>query len=156
MIKKRYIFIYDFDGVMTNNNFLLDEKGREYVTLNRSDGLAIKYLKEIIFKQIIVTTEKKPFAKLRSNKLDIECFDNINDKAKFFISYQKDFINYKFLFIGNDLNDLELLNLVDISMCPIDAHDTIKKICKYTLPVKGGDGVIMNLFNLLNKKKIKL
>ena len=89
MIKKRYIFIYDFDGVMTNNNFLLDEKGREYVTLNRSDGLAIKYLKEIIFKQIIVTTEKKPFAKLRSNKLDIECFDNINDKAKFFINYQK-------------------------------------------------------------------
>ena len=156
MSKNKFIFIYDFDGVMTNNNFLLDEKGKEYVTLNRSDGLAINYLKKIIFKQIILTTEKKPFAKLRSNKLDIECFDNINDKAKFFINYQKEFTNYRFLFIGNDLNDFELLNLVDISICPIDAHDAIKKICKYTLPVRGGDGVIMSLYNLLNKKKLKL
>jgi 3-deoxy-D-manno-octulosonate 8-phosphate phosphatase KdsC-like HAD superfamily phosphatase len=29
------LFVYDFDGVMTNNKFILDTHGNEQVSLNR-------------------------------------------------------------------------------------------------------------------------
>ena len=38
--------IYDFDGVMTDNTFFQDSDGKETVKLNRSDGYAIRILKE--------------------------------------------------------------------------------------------------------------
>ena len=62
MIKNKYskikLIIYDFDGVMTDNTFILDKNGNESVKLNRSDGFAISELKKLNIKQIILSTEK--------------------------------------------------------------------------------------------------
>ena len=60
------------------------------------------------------------------------------------------------IFIGNDINDLELIKNVGISFCPIDAHNSCKEICSKIVPIKGGEGVAryaidthksQNLFN---------
>ena len=56
-MKKINLIVYDFDGVMTDNCALVDEKGNELVKVNRSDGLAISKIKEKGIKQIILSTE---------------------------------------------------------------------------------------------------
>ena len=38
--------VSDFDGIFTDNNLYLNDKGAESVKLSRSDGMAIKMLKE--------------------------------------------------------------------------------------------------------------
>ena len=40
------IIVSDFDGVFTDNNLYLNDQGIESVKLSRSDGMAIKMLKE--------------------------------------------------------------------------------------------------------------
>ena len=34
------VFVFDFDGVLTNNRVYLDKSGKEFVSCSRSDGLA--------------------------------------------------------------------------------------------------------------------
>ena len=44
--KKIKLLVLDFDGVLTDNKVLVNEKGEESVFCNRSDGLGIELLKK--------------------------------------------------------------------------------------------------------------
>ena len=157
MLKKKYqqikLIIYDFDGVMTNNKFILDSNGEESVILNRGDGLGISLFKKIGIKQIILSTEKNKIVKIRAQKVGIQCFYGIENKKSFLINFIK--INkLKFneiCYIGNDLNDLEAMLLCKFAFCPLDAVKKIKIISNKTLTSKGGEGVVRELFDYLTK-----
>ena len=41
------VFIFDFDGVLTNNIVYIDQDGKESVSCSRSDGLAFDVLRKI-------------------------------------------------------------------------------------------------------------
>ncbi len=43
-INRINLFVFDFDGVLTDNKFYLNEDGVESVKLSRSDGLAFDML----------------------------------------------------------------------------------------------------------------
>lgn len=143
--------LYDFDGVMTNNKFIQDDTGHEAVILNRSDGLAISRIKEFGIKQVIVSSEKNPVVEKRAKKLGIEVISGVNDKAKVVSHFCR--INSisldKVVYVGNEINDLDVMKLVGWPLCPIDAADAIKAICKYVIPIPGGEGVIRYLLDLL-------
>jgi hypothetical protein len=46
----------------------------------------------------------------------------------------------KWLFLGDDLNDLECMRLCGISACPADATAAVRQICTYVSPCRGGEG----------------
>ena len=143
------LIVYDFDGVMTDNKVLIDSLGNEYVSVNRSDGLAVSLIKKKYkVKQIILSTEKNNIVKKRAKKLNIECFNNIDDKKNFLIKFLiKNKIKSKnVVYIGNEINDLEVMKFVGYKFCPIDANNKIKKISTNILRVKGGDGVILYFY----------
>ena len=52
------MFVYDFDGVMTDNKVYVNQEGKEMVQVNRSDGLAVNMIKNLNYKQIILSSEK--------------------------------------------------------------------------------------------------
>ena len=74
------LFVYDFDGVMTDNTFTLDEQGKEKVALNRSDGLAVTEIKKRGYQQIILSTENSKIISHRAKKLGITSLIGIDDK----------------------------------------------------------------------------
>ena len=53
------------------------------------------------------------------------------------------------MYIGNDLNDLEVMRIVGFPIAPVDAHPKIKKIAKLITEAKGGEGVIKELSDYL-------
>ena len=63
----------------------------------------------------------------------------------------------KVIFVGNDLNDLEVMKIVGYPIAPLDAHQKILDIAILVTLVKGGDGVIReladNILNNYNKEK---
>ena len=150
-MKIKQIF-YDFDGVMTDNKVLLTEDGVESVFVNRSDGLAISYFKKIGINQTIISTEKNPVVMKRAKKLEIECFQGIDsklEKIKTILIESKIEIN-EVVFVGNDLNDLEVMKYLSNTYCPSDSHPAILKVAKKILSSPGGQGAIMDLYNLLS------
>ena len=151
-IKIRLI-VYDFDGVMTNNKVYVDQDGNETVQVNRGDGLGISEIKKLGIEQIIISTEKNPVVMKRAIKLDIKCLQGIENKKEALIDYceNNNFDLQNVAYVGNDINDREVMGIAGKTYCPFDAHKSIQDISDNILRTKGGDGVIRELLDLINK-----
>ena len=145
------LIVYDFDGVMTDNKVYFDQNGNETVKVNRGDGLGIAEIKKMGIEQIIISTEKNPVVSARAKKLDISCLQGVDNKKVVLMDYCKnnniDLQNVAY--VGNDINDNEAMEISGITFCPTDAHGSIKKISRYILKTKGGDGVIRELYDFI-------
>ena len=146
-INKIKLFVFDFDGVLTDNKFYLNEKGIESVKLSRSDGLAFDMLHSLKKRIIVLSSEKNPIVSMRSKKLNVEALYGVKNKEETLRNYCN---NNKLLlddvfYVGNDVNDLKAMMLCGYRACPKDSHDKIKQISLYCLQSLGGDGVIREM-----------
>ena len=139
--------IFDFDGVLTDNKVHLDQNGNEWVSCNRSDGLAFDVLRKFKKHTYIISTEKNKVVAARAKKLKIPVLFGIQNKSKALkkLSKKKLFNLDRTLYVGNDLNDYEAIKLCGYSACPSDSHKKIKKISTFKLDTKGGSGVVREL-----------
>jgi len=142
--KKIELIAYDFDGVLTDNRVLIDSKGNEYVFVSRADGLAISKFKSMGIRQIVISSEVNSLARKRAEKLGILCFNGVVDKKECLIKCLKKFKidRKKVIFVGNDTNDLDVMNYVGWPIAPADADSNIKNIAKLVTKAKGGKGVV--------------
>ena len=149
------IFFYDFDGIFTDNRVFVSEDGKESVICNRSDGLAIRKIKDMKIQQVIISTETNKVVSFRAAKLGLPVIQGISNKKEILLEYcQKSCINInEALYIGNDINDLEAMMVVGFPVCPEDAFPEIKNIAKLVIPVLGGHGVIRELLYYLKMEK---
>jgi YrbI family 3-deoxy-D-manno-octulosonate 8-phosphate phosphatase len=148
---KLNLIVYDFDGVLTNNKVYADQNGNEMVKVSRADGLGISEIKKLGIEQIIISTEKNSVVTARAKKLGISCLQGIENKQNTLIDYCKNnnFDLKNTAYVGNDINDIDVMKIAGISYCPADAHETIKNISDYTLITKGGDGVSREILDLI-------
>ena len=126
---KLKLIVYDFDGVMTNNKVMIDQHGNEFVTVSRADGLAISEIKKKGISQIILSSEKNSVVKSRADKLNIPCIQGVDNKKEKLIQYtnEKAISLDEVAYVGNDINDIDVMNILDKTFCPFDAHQSIKK-----------------------------
>ena len=147
------VIIFDFDGVFTDNKVYFSQDGNESVCCSRSDGLAIKLLRNYIRQHnlpidlFILYTEKNPVVQARAQKLSLDYFFGVNDKLKLVkdkYHLSSDSEACGFIFLGNDINDLALLRFVEVGICPSDAHPLVKSYAKVIYPNKGGEDFVRN------------
>lgn len=145
--------IYDFDGVMTDNRVIVDQDGKEAVFVNRSDGLAVQMIRDMGLSQVIISTERNSVVGVRAKKLGLLVIQSVEDKAAAVQKYLQEnrYIPADTAFVGDDLNDLDAMKIVGWPIAPSDACDEIKKVAKIVLSMKGGQGVIRELFDLITK-----
>jgi len=138
------LFVFDFDGVMTDNKVHVDASGNESVICSREDGLAIDVLKKLDKKCLILSSEKNHVVKARGKKLGIEVVQGASNKElvldKIVVSGNFDYENI--CYFGNDLNDYNAMLNCKVRVCPADSHSEILKIATNKLSSIGGDGVI--------------
>tara|TARA_Y100000768_G_scaffold521_1_gene374 strand:+ start:9196 stop:9675 length:480 start_codon:yes stop_codon:yes gene_type:complete len=149
--RKISLFVYDFDGVMTDNRAMIFNSGEEAVLINRSDGLAIEKIKSLGILQIILSTEKNNIVLQRAKKLNIPAINGVSNKVKElkkFVEINEINLN-ETVFVGNDLNDLEVMNIVGIKIAPPDSAKEILNVADYITETKGGFGVIRELYSKL-------
>ena len=148
------IFIFDFDGVLTNNTVYISEDGTEFVRCSRADGLAFDVLKKLSKPVYILSTEENPVVKARANKLKVPVLQGIKDKvaALSMISKKYGYTFDKMLYVGNDLNDYHPIQICGVSACPADSHPLILEASKIVLKTKGGMGVVRELL----EKQLKI
>jgi len=145
------LILYDFDGVMTDNRVLLVEDGKEAVFVNRADGLAVEMIKGLGIAQMIVSTETNRVVEARAKKLGIPFLQAVKDKRKAVAEYLNgnNINSSKVIFVGNDINDKDVMRLVGWPVAVADAHKEIKKIAKVILLAKGGYGAIRELMDYI-------
>ena len=140
-------FVFDFDGVLTNNLVQIDQYGKESVSCSRADGLAFDVLRKLNKPVYILSTEKNLVVSERAKKLKIPVIQGVADKMKA-IKEQADknsFSLENILYIGNDLNDYYAMKLCGFTACPSDSHSKIQEISDNILKKAGGKGVVREL-----------
>ena len=81
----------------------------------------------------------------RAEKLKLDIFESgCKDKLKAVvrICIEKKIPLENVCYIGDDINDIDVINAVGYGCCPADAIAEIREISDYTAIKKGGDGVI--------------
>jgi len=146
----RLVFL-DFDGVFTDNKVHLDESGQEYVTCCRYDGFGLSSLIKKDILPIVLTTETKPLARYRCSKLKIMCHDCVEDKYSLALQLLKSMqlsLNQA-AFLGNDINDLKLLESVAFPIVTPDSNISVQKDRFYVTSYSGGNGCVREVCDYL-------
>jgi 3-deoxy-D-manno-octulosonate 8-phosphate phosphatase (KDO 8-P phosphatase) len=151
--------VFDFDGVLTNNLVHLNSNGVESVSCSRADGLAFDVLRKLEKPTYILSTEKNQVVTARAKKLKIPVLQGVNNKVDSLkkMADKEGFNLHNILYVGNDLNDYQVMQLCGYTACPSDSHVRIKEISDVVLKTCGGEGVIRELLeNVLGLDLIKI
>ncbi len=140
------LFLTDVDGVLTDAGMYYSENGDELKKFNTKDGMGFKLLKEAGIKTGIITSENREINKNRAKKLNLDyIFQGTKDKLSVVKKLCGEInINLnQVAYIGDDINDYELLSNAGLSACPNDANDKIKDIYGIIiLKNEGGKGAV--------------
>lgn len=150
------LVVFDFDGVMTDNTVYTDASGNETVACSRSDGLGISMLRKANIPMCILSTETNKVVEARANKLNIHCYQGNSDKSLFLRNHIQNLhiAPERVIYVGNDLNDFEVMKWVGCSVAPADAHPEILKIASVILKSRGGHGAVREICDtIMNRVK---
>lgn len=143
MKAKIKLFLTDIDGVWTDGGMYYDNHGNELKKFNTADSAGVLFCSLLDIKVGIITGENSNAVKNRALKLKIkDCFLGIKNKIAVAndLLKENDISWEEVAYIGDDINDIELLRKVGLSACPSNAYDYIQKEVDWVLPIKGGDG----------------
>ncbi len=148
MIKKnkiKYLFM-DVDGTLTNGQINIGNDGEVFKSFYCRDGLGILRANQKGITSIIITSRKSEIVEQRARELNIEhVFQGLNEKK---IDQMKKIVQQfniekgEIAYIGDDINDLECMQISDIVGCPQDSVDEVKKVATYICKHKGGEGAV--------------
>lgn len=148
---KLEVVVFDFDGVFTNNQVLVSEDGKESVLCNRCDGMGMRLLTAEKLKTYILSTEVNPVVQARAKKLKLECLSGCLDKGSALqdLSTRLSIPLEHFAFVGNDVNDIEALELVGLGVAVSDAYPEALAAADWVLENRGGYGAVREFCEVL-------
>lgn len=146
------LLLTDVDGVLTDAGMYYSEAGDELKKFNTRDGMGLALLKKAGIQVGIVTSENTRIVERRAAKLKLDhLFQGVKDKLavvdelRMQLGLDWDEIAY----IGDDINDLEVLRRVGWSACPVDAEPSIVGVVRSRCLRKGGEGVVREFAEMI-------
>ena len=150
--KKIKLVITDVDGVLTDGGRYYSDKGEIIKKFHVRDGMGINILLRNNIKTVILSKENSPIVKKWAKDMNVsKLYLGIKHKEKKLSDICKDFSLKKdeIAFIGDDVNDMELLSLVGFSATPKDGNIYAKKIVDYACDLHGGQGTFREISDLI-------
>ena len=162
-IKKIKLVVSDVDGVLTDGGMYYSAKGDIQKKFHARDGMGIAILQRNGIPTVIITKEKNEIVKKWTSKMKVDkLFQGIKKKETLLIKLCDHYnLNEENIaYIGDDVNDLEIMKKIGFSVTPKDGNIEVKKIANYISKINGGEGVLREICDLLiltkfgNKKKL--
>ena len=146
-IKKEIKFLgLDVDGTLTDGGMYYTESGEEFKRFDTKDGRGIIELQKRGVKVGLLSSGfKTRIIEGRAKTLGLEKFYVGTDpKIDILKQWSKEMgIDMKEMaYIGDDINDRDIINAVGFTACPADALPTIKNIVDVVLTKNGGYGCV--------------
>lgn len=151
-IKGLKCLLTDCDGVLTDGGMYYSELGDEQKKFNTRDGMGFQLLREQGFVLGIITGENSQLVQRRAEKLKLDiCEKGIKDKSQVLdrICAQFHLQPCEVAFIGDDLNDVGILQRVGLACTVPGAAAEVTAICDYVTSVPGGAGAVRDVVDLI-------
>jgi YrbI family 3-deoxy-D-manno-octulosonate 8-phosphate phosphatase len=100
---------------------------------------------------LILSREINPVTTARAKKLKIESITGLTSKIESLHSFaaQQDVSLSHTCYIGNDLNDIECMQAIGVSVAVADAYVQVRKIADYVTRRTGGNGAVREVCELI-------
>jgi 3-deoxy-D-manno-octulosonate 8-phosphate phosphatase (KDO 8-P phosphatase) len=146
------IVITDIDGVWTDGGMYYDQTGNEWKKFNTYDSAGVLFCKKLNIPVAIITGEDTEIVRKRATKLKIEyLFMGISNKLSVALELcsKLDIDIKEVMYIGDDINDIELLKRVGFSFAPNNAPEYIKTLVNQVTQKNGGEGAFREAIEIL-------
>ena len=138
--------VLDVDGVMTDGGMYYSNSGDEFKKFNTKDGMGIKLaIKQGIKIGFLSNGKNDALINNRAALLGVEfVYVGFDNKMKILKEWMTQLnLEYNHIaYIGDDINDAEVISHVGLSACPADAIKSIKEKVNIILTSKGGEGCV--------------
>jgi YrbI family 3-deoxy-D-manno-octulosonate 8-phosphate phosphatase len=151
--KKVKMVLTDNDGVLTDTGVYYSERGEELKRFSIRDGMGVERLQKILnINTGIVTGEFSGSVKKRAEKLKIsELYLGAKEKHTLLneILKKNNLKAENIAYIGDDVNDVEMMKLVGFTASPGDAMIDVRSIVDYVCEHTGGNGAFREFAELI-------
>lgn len=140
------LLLLDVDGTLTDGGVYIMENGQQFKKFNAKDGLGIKMaIKAGIEVGIISHSHATEMVNTRAGDLGMKyIYVGQEPKTQVLERWiaEMGIDTMEVAFVGDDLNDLDIMQAVGLSACPADASEKVKDVATYCMQRKGGEGCV--------------
>ncbi len=141
-------FVFDMDGVLTDGSLLILPNQDFVRTMDIKDGYALQLAVKQGYQVVVISGSSSKACAERLDYLGIrDVYMKVKNKeemlAQFLLAHELKW--EETLFMGDDVPDLDVMKLVGMPCCPVDAVQDVKAISKYISPEKGGKGCVRDV-----------
>ena len=147
-------FVFDVDGVLTDSSVFVTNEGDILRTMNIRDGYAMKAAVDSGYHVCIISGGSNEGVRVRLRNLGItDIHLGTPDKVETFKEYVAlyQIQPEQVLYMGDDIPDYHVMQLVGLPTCPQDASPEIKNISQYISHVNGGQGAARDVIEQVMK-----
>lgn len=151
-IKKIKLIITDIDGVWTDGGLYYTKDGLVMKRFQVKDGMGVNLAREMGIETAIISGDASEIAVVRGQKLKIELiYKDISNKKQVLdeICRLRNIKYENVAYIGDDVNDLEVIRSVGVSAAPNDAVEPVLESVNYICNKKGGQGAFRELVDYI-------
>jgi 3-deoxy-D-manno-octulosonate 8-phosphate phosphatase (KDO 8-P phosphatase) len=146
------LLVMDVDGVLTDAGMYYGEHGEEFKKFNTRDGMGVALVHEAGIKTAILTREDTPIVTRRAAKMKVGdvrmgVLDKLTELRE--IAGRHGFGLEDVAYIGDDVNDYEVLCHVGLAVAVRDATRLPRSVAHYVTEAKGGEGAVRELCELI-------
>lgn len=138
--------IFDFDNVLSDGSVFWTKDGPQKC-YNARDGVGLTMLREKKIMTAMLSGYKENASQrgiathLKFDIVELGCKDKLSTVRQWCAQYSFD-ISTEVAFIGDDINDLELMRTVSWTACPSDAVGQIRTCAQLICTTPGGRGCV--------------
>lgn len=157
--RKIRMLVMDVDGTLTDGSIYVSTSGEAVKAFHVKDGYGIKNrlpVHDIL--PVIITGRQSTILQIRAEELGIEyLFQGVEDKRQILRDLaEKLGVAYtEIACIGDDLNDMPMMELCGVVGCPCDAIKEVKRRSHFISEYAGGRGAVRDFIEWLIEKEEK-
>ncbi len=147
-------FVFDVDGVLTDGNLLVLPGGVMARSMNIKDGYALQLAVKKGYRVLVISGGNSPEVKDRLEKLGVtDVWMQVSDKTAVLQEYMQlqQLAAEAVLYMGDDIPDLQVIQLAGLPCCPADAVQEIKEKSLYISHLTGGTGCVRDVIEKVMK-----
>jgi 3-deoxy-D-manno-octulosonate 8-phosphate phosphatase (KDO 8-P phosphatase) len=142
----------DVDGVLTDGTFWWGPDGQEWKRFSFRDVMGVARARRAGMIFALISGEATPFVDRFAQKMSIEhVYKGCKDKAAALreLARQAGLALSEIAFMGDDINDLEAMELAGASAAPADAHSSARRQAGFVTKLCGGQGAVREFLDHL-------
>jgi 3-deoxy-D-manno-octulosonate 8-phosphate phosphatase (KDO 8-P phosphatase) len=150
------LLLMDCDGVLTDGRLWLTEEGDDQKSFNTRDGLGLSLLHREGLRSGIISGRNSRAVTRRAQELGIEFVRQGDpDKVEAFqqILEQAGVDENEVAFIGDDLNDIPIMQRAEFAVAVADAAVETLSVAHYVTQARGGQGAVREVIELILKSQ---